>query len=459
MFKFLLFFLPFFFLGCSDGVPAEKEIFVPTSTSQLHQPMLVIGVEFNDYAFSSTSPSDSWEQKIFGQNSGSVNDYYNEISAGQFQFEPVINENVTTGLTIIKLDQNHPNFYSGTNETTFNNDIQNNLYPILDKALIKVDIQGFDFSYYDNNNDGNITPDELLITYILAGEEDAYSGGIYASGVWAHVDCTTSSSKLDGVNLLGCSSGGNYAVFGERHYDSPDTSHDATIGIIAHELGHAAFALPDLYYKNDSRIGYFGLMASGTWGQANQGGEAGDTPTHMCAWSKIDTGWYSTSPTLDNNTDYQVNATGSTDYNIVKVPLNGSHDEYFLIENRGLGGYDSGLKYIFSKPLQKVIYTNYNGGLAIWHVDEQIIRSKRASNSINSNSVHKGIDLEEASGTSVDEGMGDPELNLYYSGNIDKFTPKTSPNTDSYTGDSSLIYFTNISTRSNTMTINISNKP
>ena len=449
MHKFLLLLLPFFFLSCSENAtttPAEREIYTRTSVSTSYQPMLVIRVEFNaPYTFKSSSSI--WEHKIFGADNSTVNHYYNEISARQFQFQPVNNNTVPSGIATITLNEDHPNFYAGDDINEWTNDIKKRLYPILEKALIKLNSNGFDFSVYDTNSDEIITPNELLITYILAGGEDAYSGGVYGkSGVWAHVDCTTDSYTYDGVKMLGCGSGGNYAVFGERHYDST-TSHDATIGIIAHELGHAAFDLPDLYYGQFTRIGYYGLMANGSWGQADIAGYPGDTPTHMCAWSKIDTSWYSVSQTSDNN-NIQVNATGSIDYNIIKVPLNTSKEEYFLIENRGSYGYDTGLNDINSA---------YVGGLAIWHIDETVIDTKRADNIINSDPAHKGVDLEEAAGPSVDYGNGDPVLNLYYSGNVNTFTPSTSPNTNSYDGVSSLIYFTDISTPSNAMTVSISN--
>ncbi len=444
--RLLFFLLPIFIFGCSENstsTPAEREVLSPTTTSIDYRPMLVIGVEFNDYNFSSSIST--WENKIFGTSQSTVNHYYDEISAQQFQFSPVTNNSVSSGMTLIKLNQNHPNFYSGQNLSAWINDIKTRLYPILEQALIQVDTNGFDFSIYDTNHDGKVTPNELIIMYILAGEEDAYSGGMYASGIWAHVDCTTSSYSFDGVNLLGCGSGGKYAVFGERHYDSTTNSHDATIGIIAHELGHATFDLPDLYYGSSTRIGYYGLMANGSWGQADITGEAGDTPTHMCAWSKIESGWYDTSSSSD--TTLSVHATGTTDYNIIKVPINGNPDEYFLVENRGDFGYDTGLKDINNA---------YVGGMAIWHIDETIIRNKRAANEVNIDPYHKGVDLEEAAGPSVDSGNGDPALNLYYTGNVTTFTPTTTPNTDSYTGDSSFIYFSDISSPSSTMSVTIS---
>ncbi len=60
---------------------------------------------------------------------------------------------------------------------------------------------------------------------------------------------------LDNVLLLGSkssSSGQNgYSQFGELHRFSAGISWDATIGVMAHERGHAYFDLPDLY---DTRL-------------------------------------------------------------------------------------------------------------------------------------------------------------------------------------------------------------
>ena len=124
-------------------------------------------------------------------------------------------------------------------------------------AIDTVSAEGFDFSVYDSNNDKFITPDELVIVFIMAGEEDAYSNGTITEGIWAHVLCTQSTYTpvVNEVSVLGCVGNGSYTVFGERHHDSLNDSHDATVGIIAHELGHGAFNLPDLYYGDYSRIG------------------------------------------------------------------------------------------------------------------------------------------------------------------------------------------------------------
>jgi len=427
----------------STGPQAENQIFTATSAFEA-RPMLVIRLDFANQHFIDNETV--WQNKLFGTQHGELNDYYHEISHNKFEFSPVTDDgNVTDGIVTVTFNSDHPDPDIDASDFT------SKLHTVLKAAIETVSADGFDFSIYDTNGDNSISPDELIITFIMAGEEDSYSGGQYGNGVWAHQWCTQSTytPTVDNVEVMACSSGGNYAVFGERHKDSTTISHNATVGIMAHELGHSAFALPDLYYGSNTRIGYYGLMSNGSWAQVGTSGYPGDTPTHMCAWSKIDTGWYGpTSTSSDPTTDLQVHATGTANYNIIKTPFNNASNEYFLVENRGDSGYDAGLKYVND---------NFTGGIAIWHIDESVIQAKRASNTINSNAAHKGVDLEEAAGPSVDTGAGDPVLNLYYSGNIDSFTPNTFPNTDSYDDNRSMIFFTDISSISDTMTVRINN--
>ena len=436
------------FVDPATGPQANNEIFTPTSTAMESRPMLVIRLAFANQTF--ISDETTWQQKLFGTQHSQLNNYYHEISQNQFEFTPVADAGgVVNGITTVTFTQDHPDAdIDAANFTAL-------LHPFLRDAIIAVSNGGFNFSLYDTDGSNSISPDELIITFIMAGEEDAYSGGTAGNGVWAHQWCTESSytPTVNGVTVMACDNGnypeGNYAIFGERHQDSSTQSHNATVGIIAHELGHSSFNLPDLYYGNGTRIGYYGLMANGSWGQVGTSGYAGDTPTHMCAWSKIDTGWYSPSGSSnDPAIDLPVNATGTSTYNIIKTPFYNSSDEYFLVENRGDAGYDAGLKYVNDA---------FTGGVAIWHIDDSVIRTRRAGNDINKYVDHKGVDLEEAAGPSVDYGNGDPVLNLYYSGNVDTFTPNTLPNTNLYSNARSMIFFTDISGISDTMSVRINN--
>lgn len=428
----------------STGPQAHNEIFTPTSTAMTSRPMLVILLEFADQTFVSL-PS-TWQQKLFGTNTGELNDYYHEISQNQFEFAPVNDQGaVVNGVVKVIFSENHPDP---------NINYPSTYHPFLKSAIETVSAGGFNFADYDTDLNNAITPDELIITFIMAGEEDAYSGGAFGNGIWAHQWCTgdTYTPTVNSVKVMGCNTNGNYAIFGERHHDSIALSHNATVGIIAHELGHSTFALPDLYktvYPYDGGIGYYGLMANGTWGQIGTQGEPGDTPTHMCAWSKIDVGWFSTSTDSNDSTaDLQVNATGTADYNIIKTPFYNSTDEYFLVENRSFNGYDAGLRYVNNA---------FTGGIAIWHIDENTINSNLINNSVNNNTTHKGVDLEEANEPTLDTSIGDPLQNLYYTGNKTEFTPNTLPNTNLYSNARSLIFFTDVSAISDTMTVRINN--
>ncbi len=286
----------------------------------------------------------------------------------------------------------------------------NIVYPDLKAALEKLD-DDISFDFYDKDGNGHISSTELLLTFIIAGYEDSYEGMHVTQGIWGHQSCVSSTytPTLDGVTLMSCSNDGNYALFGEKHNRS--NPHDATIGIIAHELGHSAFNLPDLYNTADSSnggIGAFGLMGSGIWTQKSYTEHAGQTPAHMCAWSKVYTGWI----TPDETTGAKVmNATSTNSFNVVKVPINS--DEYYLLENRNNSGYDRGL---FS------LNGDFNGGLAIWKIDETKLTSdKILSNSVNTDNNNKGVDIIEAAEADIDSGGYGHEKNLFYSGNVNSF--------------------------------------
>jgi len=252
---------------------------------------------------------------------------------------------------------------------------------------------------------------------------------------------------------MGCSQNGNYAIFGERHKNDPTyPDHDATVGIIAHELGHSALSLPDLYdvSNRSAGIGAFGIMATGSWGQVHFGDYPGQSPSHFSAWSKIDVGWF-TPELYTNTTDKSatLNASHLNTYNILKVPITST--EYFLLENRSTSGYDEGIK--------ELVTGTYMGGIAIWHIDADVIALKEPSNSVNGDENHKGVDLEEADNPVMDansRNFGDAK-NLFYNGNKTAFTPNSTPNSDGYLSSGTGIYIENITVASNTMTLDITN--
>lgn len=412
----------------------ETDITLPIPTARTQKPMLAILLSYNDVSF--TNGVSAWGTKLFGKGPNELNNYYNEVSLGKFALIPA-DENESTlndGVISITLDKNHPD--SGS---------ENTIHPDLKQALVAANAY-IDYALYDTNKDGKISFDELSLLFIVAGNEDAYSGATDSEGVWAHSWCTqlANTPVLDGVSLMGCASGGSYALFGERHNKDGD-DHDATIGIIAHELGHSIFSLPDLYDTDGSSggIGYFGMMGTGNWGRESTD-FAGNTPTHFCAWSKVTLGWVSPELiTKTNALSVELYESASEDFNIFKLPI--GVNEYFLLENRNNSGYDRGLDPITG---------TFNGGLAIWHIDERVIADKLFLNEVNADETHKGVDLEEAASAQLDESssnIGD-EKNLYYQGNVNLFE-----DSQSYSGAPTGIRVEAISRRGAAMTATLSN--
>ena len=186
--------------------------------------------------------------------------------------------------------------------------------------------------------------------------------------VWAHQWALDDVIPpiLDGV-VIGNSAYGGYAQFGEVH-----TDHQATIGVMVHELGHT-LNWPDLYDIDGSSygVGDWSVMGTGNW---NQTSLAGDSPAHPDAFLKWYQGWVT--PTAVSLTMNNVGILQAEDNPVAYLlHLNpggvnwelGSHSgtgEYFLVENRQQTLYDAGLP---------------GCGLLFWHIDESVTSTTSAN--------------------------------------------------------------------------------
>ena len=236
--------------------------------------LLVIGV---DYATTTATYTPAEVQPLIFGAGDSVADYYNKTSYLSVKIEPATETygTATDGfIGWLPLSGNHPN--TGTSIDSRNQWIARD-------AIIEADLY-IDYASYDTDGDGVVEPAELSIVIIVAGYEASYS--LDSPSVWGHQwDMSlVGYPSVDGKTIH------QYAQFGERHGD-----HLATIGIMAHELGHLMFSLPDLYDTNvlngDSEgIGAFDLMGSGSWG-SGAASQPGSSPTQLSAWSKEYLSW------------------------------------------------------------------------------------------------------------------------------------------------------------------------
>jgi len=395
-------------------------------------PILFILAEFDDE--SGTTTEASWASFI----SSSIADFYDKGSYGDVTLTPATESSGTSNNGVINwvnVGTTHPNTGSGTG--TANKQITKN-------AIIAAD-PFVNFAAYDTDSDGYVDSDELAIVVIVAGYERSYSSA-YSPSVWGHKwSCSSIGAPVvDGKTVADYHGGtGGYAQFGELHRSTAGNSHQATMGIMVHELGHLIFGLPDLYDTDysSSGIGGWGVMGGGSWGRADSDTYSGATPVLPCAWTKYDRGWVNGSEGIGVESITAAGDGSASQANSVYRASTGDSEEFFLVENRRPVGYDAGL--------QRWIGTSF-GGLAIWHVDE--------GEPDNADDTHRLVDLEEADNTIMGSGKGE-STDLWFSGNATVFDNSSSPNSKRYGGIATQVDIRDISAAGTVMTANFVPEP
>ncbi|SIS45777.1 M6 family metalloprotease domain-containing protein [Thalassolituus maritimus] len=282
------------------------------------QPLVVIRVAFSDQGFEYSDAEIS--ARIFGS-SDSVSSYFFEGSGQQFRIVPASESDGTSGDGIVRmtLSSAHPDFGSS--------------YGTQSRNLVTSAVQALggkiNLSSYDRNGDSWLDPSELGVIVLAAGFEQAYaSSATTHPRVWAH------KSSVPAVNTGGVWIS-EYTMFGEQH-----EQHMATIGLMAHELGHLLFDLPDLYESIGlgESIGRWGLMSFGIWNSG--GGNAGDKPAHLIGWSREFLGF--SDSVSDTGGIFLNSATDGGE--VLRIDLDDyRHGKRLMVENRTRQGFDSGL--------------------------------------------------------------------------------------------------------------------
>ncbi len=195
-----------------------------------------------------------------------------------------------------------------------------------------------DYSDFDKDGDGYV--DHLSILH--AGSDYALTA--QGNEIWSHSWAITPYMTQDGVYVS------NYIM----------TSEENQLGTHAHEFMHDLGA-PDLYDSegDGEPVSSWCIMDYGTYG----GTPPGALPSQLCGYLKNDmdgdssngyVGWLSVE-TASLSGDYTITQlSDTTRARLYKVDVP-NDNEYFLIENRQLTGYDASLP---------------DSGIVIWHVDE-----------------------------------------------------------------------------------------
>lgn len=394
------------------------------------QPTLVLLAGFTDQP---GSTSEAYFSEILFGASSSVRDFYLKASFNQLTLSPATETYGTPNDGIVgwlNIGSNHPNT-AGVVDTRNQNIVKNALIASNDYV---------NYALFDTNGNNIISNTELHIVVIVAGYEASFGATAYA--VWGHRWSLNDvgAPVLDG-KTLGQAPYGGYSQFGEIQGDHP-----ATMGIIAHELGHD-LSWPDLYdtdYSSEG-VGDWSIMGGGSWNNS-LGGEPGNSPAMPDAWLKWYQGWITPTPVsgvqpglvinqAETNPQAYILGTnpGGVDWNF---DVSSGTGEYFLVENRQLTGYDVGLP---------------GCGLIITHIDESVT----FENDANANELHPLVKIIEADGldeiqSGIDRGdSGDP---FPGSSNNQSFNFISTPSSRLYNNSDSLAAVSTISPCSSVMT-------
>ena len=232
---------------------------------------LVLLIDFNDNQY--IYGSNEFDSLIYGENEYSLRDYYTEVSYGKFTISQ--DSDISQWLRA----PNDYSYYIGDSFGIYPGTYPHNVQGIVIAACSLADPY-IDFSEYDGDADGIV--DAIFIVHAGPGAEE--TGNV--NHVWSHQwqlsntgsGCPGPYQTNDGVDI------DQYSMEPERF---ETVTGRITVGVFAHEFGHV-LGLPDLYDRDGSTygIGWFGLMAAGSWGDGNGQGLPGQYPTHFCAWSK-----------------------------------------------------------------------------------------------------------------------------------------------------------------------------
>lgn len=239
---------------------------------------------------------------------GSVTEYFTDVSNGKIS----LTGEVAGPFLMPQTSTQYANNDHGLSSET------PNLQTLAADALAAANGQ-VNFKPYDN--DGNGYVDAFVVVHAGQGGEQTGNKNDIWSAKWVLPQLT----KVDDVNVF-------------AFLTIPE---DAKIGVSAHELGHLVFGWPDLYDTDDTSagVGNWCLMSGGSWG----GVPAGVKPCHPSAWCKANQGW------VDIVTETENHAITCSDVKssekVHRLWKNGdtSSQEYFLIENRQLDGFDDSL--------------------------------------------------------------------------------------------------------------------
>lgn len=398
---------------------------------------LIILVQFTDSKFKSGHDLALYERIAnevnYSDNNfrGSIKDYFKAQSHGQFELDFDV-----AGICQLQ----HPYAYYGKN-----NSQEEDVKPgqMVAEACLWAHEQGFDFSKYDWDGDGEV--DQVFVLYAGHGEA-SYDKD--PNTIWPHMHYLSASDygkslSLDGVTVdtYACSSELN----GDGNLDG--------IGTFCHEFSHC-MGFPDLYdtsYAGWFGMGDFDLMCSGSYN-----GD-GICPAGYSAYEKAECGWL----TLKDMTDIEQETSiagvqpMSADGDAYIIKNKGHKDEYYILENRQKTGWDS---YLPASGLM-ITHVDYDADIWDWNMPNTSGKYEDANGNTKTND-HQRLTIFRAGKSTAEYGDAS---DLYPYGSNNSLTKTSRPaatlhNTNSDGSNYMHIDINNIAVKSGKASFTLSNR-
>jgi M6 family metalloprotease-like protein len=284
---------------------------------------------------------------------GSMRDYYREVSYNLLDVQGAVANGATGGLAgWFRMPSNHA-WYC-------NNAQGLGAYPQNAQKLVEDAIAAADpivnFATYAPGGAGT----EVELLFVVHAGTSSQSSGLNTD-MATHKWVTSANQNVDGVFCR------TYAFEAE----------DDAIGAFAHEAAHV-FGAPDLYDydttgfinvwdDNDYPVEEWCLMASGSWGGPNLDGT---NPSHPCGYIRWLLGWIPTVTQLTTanggqTIPVQAQETDNGPQAMYEYSLNAN--EWLLIENRYPGA--AGIRFDQYETNNFTVNQAKRGGIIIYHMD------------------------------------------------------------------------------------------
>lgn len=328
--------------GRPDRLPSKDDISVFKGSKKA----LVILAAFSDKSFSKGDDAivkfydEVLNQEGYSQNgaAGSVHDYFNDMSRGEFDltFDIVGPVKVSKSAT----------YYGGPSPIMGGADhIGEFITEAIKKADEKCDI---DWKKYDWDDDGEV--EQVFVLYAGYGQATGGPTGTIWPNAWTLDEALQNNDGNGGFSIDGVFIN-QYACSNELYLDSGTVP--MGLGVFCHEFSHC-MGLPDMYdtnYGSTPTMGDWDLLAGGSY-NGPQG--IGWCPAGWTSYERAYAGWLELTELKAGDIIKGMTSLEEADGKAYVIYNDNHKDEYYLLENHKGMGWDR--------------YTPENG-LLIIHVD------------------------------------------------------------------------------------------